>query len=364
MNIKQDENCFRLLEEAEQRLNFIEQSNNLGYWELDVSRKIMFLSPQIYKILGIDADCVYKKRFIRQYLYHEDMVIYKNALYDLLKKHQPVNINLRICSNNKVIYCRLAASLKYRNAHKFIIGTLQDIDTYIQTQQELLQEKQKAEQLNQDKAYFYAQISHDLRQPLQALKIFLSLFREENLTDNQNKFLDKIDTSVNNLSFMLDNFLEAGKLDSGGITRKDKLFDLGKLLTDICEEYSDIAERQNISLIYFGKNIIINNDSILLERIFRNLLNNAVKYSRGQICVRWYQIKSIIRVVIKDNGCGFSTDMLQNIFKAYWQNTFHRGMGSGLGLAIVKELADILELDIKIKSKEGKGTIFILTLRN
>ena len=364
MNIKQDDSCFRLLKEAEQRLSFIEQSNNIGYWELDVSRKIMFWSPQIYNILGVGADYKCKKRFIRQHLYHEDVIIYKNALYDLLKKYQPINIILRICKDNNTFICRLTASLKYKNSHKFIIGTLHDIDTHIQKQQELLQEKKQTELLNKNKAYFYAQISHDLRQPLQALKIFVSLLREENLSDYQNKLLDKINMSVNNLSFMLDNFLEAGKLDSGGITRKNKLFDLGKLLTDICVEYSDIANQQHIKLKYSGKNVTINNDNVLLERIFRNLLNNAIKYGRGQIYVHWYKIHNIIRVIIKDNGYGFSADILQNIFKAYWQNSSHRGMGSGLGLAIVKELADILDIDIKIKSKEGRGTIFILTLHN
>ena len=359
---KQDDNCLELLQKLKQRLDFIETHNNLGYWELDISQKAMFWSPEMYKIFGVKTGHVSSRIFIREHLHHQDIILYKQALSDLLKHNQSTSVILRILQNNKIKYCQFKASVLYRNNQKFIIGSLQNIDYLMQIQYDLLQAKNKAEKLNHEKSFFYAKISHDLRQPLQALKIFVSLLVEEDNVSEQKLLIQKIISSLQNLESLLDNFLEIEKLETGGVIRKDSIFDLYNFLVQIYKEYSITSK--DIDIMFSGQHITIKTDALLLERIIRNLLNNAIKYSRGKIQIHSYQCKNLIRIVIKDNGTGLSTEMQHKLFEPYWQKPQHRGMGTGLGLAIVKELSEIIGANIKVKSCEGKGTIFILSLKS
>lgn len=349
--------CQSQLKELNRRLTFIEQTNQLGYWELDITQKSMFWSPEMYNIFGLPQSYNKKRNFIREQLCIQDIKLYKEKLYQLLTNRQPVEAILRIRSqDSQLMYCQFHASIENKESREFIIGTLQNISKYIKTQQE--------EQNQSEKTYSYAKISHDLRQPLQALKIFIALLKEENLTSEQLILTERIENSVDNLSSWLDNILEAAKLEAGAIKRQNKVFNLNILLDRLGEEYKEIATYKHIEFAYGGQNIRVNNDSVLLERIIRNLLSNALKYTKNQVRMRWYKTNRNIKIIIKDNGRGLLQEVERNLFQAFYQNDKHRHKGTGLGLAIVKELADILNISINIKSKLNKGSIIVLSLHN
>ena len=218
------------------------------------------------------------------------------------------------------------------------------------------------EQIDCKKAVYYAELSHDLRQPLQAMKIFISLLKDENLTIPQARLTSQIEDSANHLNLWIDNLLEITKLESGGLKKHKTKFALNKMLQRLGAEYQAIASYKKQKLSYQGKNIEIRTDKILLERIIRNILHNAVKYSRGEIILRWYAIKNKVRIIIQDNGLGLKPEECRELFQAFYQCPRHYAQGTGLGLAVVKELTDILGIKVDLKSKWRKGTIFILTL--
>ena len=241
------------------------------------------------------------------------------------------------------------------------ISHLQNPESFHQLEK-LRRKIEQMERIECKKAYFYAEIGHDLRQPLQAVKLFTSLLKDENLSSEQAELVSKLEDSVEYLNFWLDNLLEITRLESGKLKRRLEMVDLSALLIKLASEYQNIAHYQKIELEYGGAKIRIQTDRILLERILRNLLNNALKYGRKKIEIRWYQLPQKVKIIIKDRGYGLKPEECQRLFKAFYQCPHNRELGYGLGLAIVKELTDILHIKIELKSKWKKGTIFILTI--
>lgn len=227
---------------------------------------------------------------------------------------------------------------------------------------EAKQKLKKTEQQMCETSYFYAQAGHDLRQPLQALKLFVDLLKDEKLTTSQAELVNKIDNSTADLSFWLDNLLETAKLGSGGIKRQDSEFELSSFLSKIADEYKMIMDYKKGKFEYFGASLILKSDKVILARIIRNLLSNALKYNRGKINMHWYRLPQSVKIIIKDNGYGLRNTENKHLFEAFYQCMRHRGNGSGLGLSIVKELSEMLGAKVCIKSKWKKGTLAILTI--
>lgn len=220
----------------------------------------------------------------------------------------------------------------------------------------------RMERVSCQKAYFYGELCHDLRQPLQALKIFIALLQEEKLNTEQKKLLSKIESSTSGLEAWIDNLLAIARLESGGIQRCNKTFSLQMLMAKIAKEYQEIAVYKKINFVASGEEISITTDNILLERIIRNLLHNAFKYNRGMVAMRWYKTVQTVKIIIRDNGFGLRQEECRKLFRAFYQCPRNREQGTGLGLAIVKELSDILGADIKVKSKYRRGTMFVFSL--
>ena len=209
----------------------------------------------------------------------------------------------------------------------------------------------------------YAEIGHDLRQPLQAIKILLSLLKEDAPSLSQFELLTRIENAVIYLESGVENLLATAKLEGTQLKAHYVKVDLSKILRSIAEEYRIIAVYKKLDLTYSGKNITIKTDAVLLERIIRNLLHNALKFSRGKVNIHWYALPTKVRIIIKDNGFGLKKEECEHLFEAYYQCPKDRKQGCGLGLAIVKELAQALNINLNLKSKWKKGTIFVLTLQ-
>lgn len=340
---------------AEQRLALLEKYGKIGYWELDLDSRRMFWSPEVYRLFGIAPQPRAKRNYIREQLCVDDIPNYKNALYQLLTGMPAVETTLHLRKpDGTSVYCRFCAERKGRA----ICGTIQDQTRLNETANLLRQTRAQLEQ----KSLFYAKIGHDLRQPLQALKIFVSLLREEPLPSEAQNLVQKIQSSSDNLEVWLNNLLETAKLESGGIKRCDAPVRLDTFLAAIAREYQEIARSKQIALSFAGQKICVTTDRVLLERIIRNLLSNAVKYSRSQIKMWWYAAGNKVKIALRDDGAGLGNTVRQYLFKAFCQAPEHRHLGSGLGLAIVKELADIIQAQVSVKTVAGKGTIFVVAL--
>lgn len=356
------------LYQTKSRLEFAERTAHLGYWELDLTSKHFYWSAEMYRIFGVDASNVSLKRnLIREQLFPEDLDIYKNKLNQLLKFGNPVEGQVRIRkSDGKVAYCQFKAGITHRDFTKTIAGTLQDITPLAETQLAYQRAKQEADKSNMAKSYFLAQASHDLRQPMQALNIFIENLTLTNLNGKQQQIVEKIQESSHNLKNMLDNLLDISKLDAGGTGFQPQTFNLADFLCKICHEYRILGEADGLKILCRLNDIKITTDIFLLERVIRNLLSNALKYARHRILISCRQnSRHQVEIYIIDDGRGIQQQEINRIFDEFYQcrnDLSERRCGAGLGLSIVRKIMKILGGTVRVKSRPGHYTVFKITL--
>ncbi len=357
------------LHELRQRLEFAERTAKIGYWELDLDSKQFFWSSEMYKIFGITSQEIHqKKNLIREQILSEDLPMYKSKLDRLIKNGTPVEGMLRIRRKNGYIaYCLFKAGRISDEKKQRIAGTFQDISSLIEIQNSLEEAKQQAEASNKAKSYFLAQASHDLRHPMQALQMFIELLKEENNTPSQKNIIDKIEDSAIGLKSLLDNLLDISRLDSNSMIVETSIFDASKLICRLCQEYKAIAETKGIKVRCNLHRSVVETDSMLLERLLRNLLSNALKYSKDKILISCYPQKEITIINIIDNGVGINKEESKLIFDEFYQSKSikdNRNFGAGLGLSIVKKITKLIGAEVKIRSVEKKYTAFSVIIKS
>ncbi len=349
------------------RLEFAEKTAKLGYWELDIRAKRLYWSAEMYNLFGVSPKGISsKENLIRKHIVKEDYPLYKEKLRELVKKSSPVEGQVRIRQPaGNIIYCRFQAGIISDGGSRRIAGTFQDLSRLIETQKALEKAREEAISLNRGKSYFLAQASHDLRQPMQALKIFISTLEEEKLNKRQKSIVQKIDAAADNLNYLLNNLLDISKLDAGGFTVEIRDFNIGTLLESLLIEFREIARSKNIKFLVCGCRHTVTGDPVLIERVIRNLLSNAFKYAENKVLLGCKRRKNILRIMVMDNGCGIGKDELDNIFEEFYQSKNIRDnnkMGAGLGLSIIKRISELLNIKIKVSSVPGRGSCFSFEL--
>lgn len=351
------------LERTSQRLEFAEKTAHIGYWELDFKNKKIYWSGEMFRIFGASAAAASPKRnLIRERILKEDLPVYKEKLRELLHTGHPVEGRIRIRKlNGGLRYCYFKAGIFEDENRRRIAGTFQDLTPLIKTQTALEKAKELAENMNRGKSLFLAQASHDLRQPMQALSMFISALSEERLTSRQKMLLNKIEASAENLKSLLDNLLDLSKMEANNDVGDFHEFNMAELLKKICGEYHEICRTKGINFRCIRHNAVIFSDTVILERLLRNLLSNAVKYTKNKIILgsKWHN--GYLRIMVIDNGIGIPAEEREQIFDEFYQSKKiknNRSYGSGLGLAIVRKSAEILGVSVKLNSTPGQGSCF------
>lgn len=223
------------------------------------------------------------------------------------------------------------------------------------------------ERLNRSKSYFLAQAVHDLRQPLQAQRIYLQVLKDTPLNPHQQELVDKASQALEDMQHLMDNYLDLSRLDYGGVKFEPDYFQLQDLTDKLAAEFAVIAGAQGLKFSYIRCTQTIFTDKILLERMLRNLLSNAFKYGRSKVVFGCKRRGEGIQIIVLDNGNCINKEDIPYIFDEFYQSAhllpLHKS-GSGLGLSIVKKIADILHTSINIKTEKGKGTSFSFMLYN
>jgi signal transduction histidine kinase len=214
---------------------------------------------------------------------------------------------------------------------------------------------------NEAKTRFLAAASHDLRQPLHALALFVGQLRATALPGDAAALGERMERSVEALEALLDALLDLSKLDMAAVKAQPAPLPLQDLLSRLALQFSPSAEAKGLVLTQMHTSLWVRSDPMLLERILLNLLSNAVHYTeRGRILIGCRRRDDNVEVMVADTGVGIDPTHLPNVFQEFYRAAPpHRGMspGLGLGLAIVKRLALLLDHRIDIESVVGKGTV-------
>ena len=229
------------------------------------------------------------------------------------------------------------------------------------------EKKQLAEKSVEDKNRFLAAASHDLRQPLHTVNLLLSALNNQVNSQKGKDLLDGASNAMTALSNSFKSLLDVSKLDAGVVEVNVSNVPLHVLIDSLLLEFKSTAEHKNIELSSFAPSCYAYSDPTLLERILRNLISNAVKYTnKGAVSIVIKLVDESINVEIIDTGVGIPEDEQENIFSEYYQldnPERDRNKGFGLGLAISKRLCDLLEIPLSIESKVGSGSTFSLVLQ-
>ncbi len=349
-----------LLSRARQRLDFAERTAHLGYWELDLQTRRFYWSAEMYRIFGQTAERVSRRRnLIRDGVLPQDLPIYKQQLKKLLGSGQPVEGRVRLRRPpNRIVHCLFRAGFLNLENRRLIAGTFQDISAQIKQQETLEKARRKAEAADQAKSQFLAQASHDLRQPAQALQLFVDALADEKLTAGQRHLVSSITEAVNGLKNLLNNLLDISKLDSGGFCPQPQEFDLREIFCGLCREYVCYPQ---IKFICRTQSINLCADKIWLERLLRNLLGNALKYTKDKILLSCSRRGNRVYIRVADNGIGIKPDELKLIFEEFYQSANienNRCSGAGLGLSIVSRIVHLLDGRIRVRSQFGRYSVF------
>jgi len=231
---------------------------------------------------------------------------------------------------------------------------------------ELAREKDAVEQAVTAKDRFLASASHDLRQPLNAIRLFVEALEPIQKEPLGNQIVDKLRQSLKALNGMLHSLLDISRLDAKVIDNEPKHLNLSTLVAQLCDEYQEKAPHLEIGSD-IETNITVYADTNILHRIIRNLVDNAVKYTpAGRVNVNAHpQGQNKFLLTIEDTGIGIPKDKLTLVFDEYEQlgnRERNREKGLGLGLSIVRRLCSIAEIDIELSSELGVGTKVTLTL--
>ena len=232
--------------------------------------------------------------------------------------------------------------------------------------EQLKEQKEEAEQANKAKSKFLSAASHDLRQPLYALGLFTSVLDETVDNPKGKRVVEQINTSVAALTNLFDKLLDLSQLDEGVVSVKKQNFALSDIFDKLSNEFSREAQEKNILLIWPTIYPTVYSEPDLLERIIRNYLSNAIKYThKGHIEVVCEVHKELVYIRVSDTGIGIEETTLEEIYEEFFQVSNperDRKKGLGLGLSIVQRTAKLLEHEISVKSEEGEGSIFSIAV--
>jgi two-component system, sensor histidine kinase len=230
---------------------------------------------------------------------------------------------------------------------------------------DLLRQKELAETANVAKSRFLASASHDLRQPVHALGMFVGALSDRALDGDSRRLVSQIPNSVGTLDSLFGATLDISRLDAGVIESRPRAFAVQPLLERICREEMPEAKRKGIALRLVPCSLAVQTDPLLLERVLRNLVSNAVRYTdKGRVLIGCRRGERL-RVEIWDTGCGIPADQQDLIFQEFFQignPERDRARGLGLGLAIVQRLTRILDIPIELKSELDNGSVFKLSI--
>jgi signal transduction histidine kinase/CheY-like chemotaxis protein len=254
----------------------------------------------------------------------------------------------------------------WQNIVSVLCGRLRKTDGHVAEIALLHDKNSQLAEAGQNKSRFLAAASHDLRQPMHALGLFVAQLRIHMTSAEGNSLVDRIDDAVTGMNELFNALLDITKLDAGALTPTIIEFPVAELLERIGGTFAAVAQEKGVSLRLVSSSAWVRSDAVLLERIVLNLVSNAVRYTTsGGIVVGCRRRGVLLRVDVADSGPGIPEDQRRKIFGEFYRladATKTNQAGLGLGLAIVERLCALLDHAIEVTSTPGKGSRFSVTV--
>jgi len=242
----------------------------------------------------------------------------------------------------------------------FVAAAIRDMTERRAINDALIAAREEADRANNAKTRFLATASHDLRQPLQTIRLLNASML--NMTPGAAPLHDLLETqeqAINSASRLLNSLLDITRLESGSVEPLLAPVGIDTIFADLKREFGPAAASKNLLLEFPEVQAVITTDRILLTQLLQNLIGNALKYTvRGTVRIVLHTDADALALDVEDTGMGIPEDKLERIFDEYYQvdPKGTQRSGVGLGLAIVREVSRLLGYSVAVSSKLGSGT--------
>jgi len=355
LNLMSEElaNKIRIISEDKDKMEVVLSGVIEGITAIDKEGRIILFNHALKNMIDCSSDRVLEK-------FHWE-IIRNNQLNELLKetlqKGQALTREITLFSPQEKIFHASANPLTEKNKVWGAVVVLNDIT-----------EIKKLEKMRSE---FVANVSHELRTPLTSIQGFVETLKEGAINDPEKAqyFLEIIEKQSNRLNNLIEELLQLSKIESQEIAMNLQSIDLRDLIDKTISEFKKKIEQKDhkIKINISPQLPLVKADPEQIEVVFRNLLDNAVKYTPdgGEIYISALEKAKNIYIEVVDNGIGISSEHLPRIFERFYRANKDRSRklgGTGLGLAIVKHIVQAHQGTIGVESKPGKGSKFFFTL--
>jgi two-component system CheB/CheR fusion protein len=264
-------------------------------------------------------------------------------------------------------FCRRIMPYRtHKNGVEGLVITFTDITQRKYAAHALETAQKSSDMANAAKSRFLAAASHDLRQPLQTLKLLHGLLGKTPSVEKREKLVARLGETINAMSGMLDTLLDINQIDSGTVHPNVTAFPINDVFDRLRTELTYQAEADELRFHVEPSSLVIRSDQRLLGQMIRNLVSNAFKYTRnGKVLLGCRRSADAVRIEVWDTGIGIPEAELQAIFGEYHQldnAARERSRGLGLGLPIVQRLGQLLGHTTRVRSVLGRGSVFAIEI--
>jgi len=239
---------------------------------------------------------------------------------------------------------------------------IQDMTGKKRAEDTLATAKDMAEKDSASKSRFLAAASHDLRQPMQSLAMFVDVLAGRTHDANSSEIIEKIQASSKSLQSLLNSLLDISKLEADLVVPTVRRFSVGELTSRLAEEIGPLAQQKGLSFIHVGSSLSVESDPGLLDRILRNLLTNAIDNTdSGRVMFGCRRQGQTLSIEVWDTGHGIPEGQQDLIFEDFYQGNTENGKshdGLCLGLTIVDRLINLLGHKVEVAPGPLGGTVF------
>jgi signal transduction histidine kinase len=238
-------------------------------------------------------------------------------------------------------------------------------ESYATLEQKVEERTRQLELANKAKSRFLATATHDLRQPLHALGLFVAQLSGRNNAAQRRETMAGIERALANMNELFNTLLDISRLDAGTVKPKSSAFPITHVLRHVETTFAGWAREKNLTLHIVSSDAWVRSDAGMLAQIVGNFVQNAIRYTaRGRVLVGCRRRGNRLRIEVWDTGPGIPADQQQSIFSEFYRlaHAERDTSGLGLGLAIVDRLCRLLDHPIEVKSAPGKGSCFAVAV--
>jgi PAS domain S-box-containing protein len=316
-------------------------------------------------ILGFRHDRAFTRADFLEHLHPDDRASFAACLHGLDPANPSYAITFRYRRpDGEDVWLEEVAKADFDPAGRMvrISGLTLDITARKRVEQELAAARKAAELADRAKSAFLAAASHDLRQPLQTVKLLQGTLRQYVEDDEARKLLADIGRALETMTDMLNSLLDINRLESGIVAPAATDFPISDVFDSLAADFADAVAAKGLTWRLVRSTVPIRSDKRMLKEMMRNLLSNALRYTeQGAILIGCRRRDGKARIEVWDSGVGIMGEQLPLIFEEHYQvaNSAQQG-GFGLGLAIVLRLGKLLGHRIDVRSTPGKGSVFTI----